>query len=179
MELVKGRHYLVLDADGTEKEAAYTGVVIDRYAVHFCTINSKEDIYVAKESIAERVKDIKIDPASGVKYSSDKPRWDLLPMSLLEGAVKVLSYGAKKYADNNWMNVLNGRAVYYAALQRHLEASEFGVNGNAPEEVDPESGLDHLDHAICCLLFLKYAKMKGIEPPVGTALYKKLKGDTK
>jgi len=38
----------------------------------------------------------------GTKYDEDKPRWDLLPFTEVEKVVKVLTMGAKKYADGNW-----------------------------------------------------------------------------
>lgn len=86
----------------------------------------------------------------GLKDDSGKARWDLLPLRLLRGAVRVLGFGAKKYGDNNWQTVDNPRARYYAALQRHLEAWQAGL------QKDVESGESHLDHAMCCLLFLRH-----------------------
>jgi hypothetical protein len=85
---------------------------------------------------------------TGVKYDQDKPRWSLLPMDLIEATVKVLTDGAKKYADNNWKYVRPFRERYYDALMRHIMAWNQG------EEFDPESGLPHLAHAMCCMVFL-------------------------
>lgn len=68
---------------------------------------------------------------------------DVTP-ALLEVA-RVLTFGAAKYGPNNWQNVKPFADRYYAALLRHLFASEH---------VDPESGLSHLAHAACCALFL-------------------------
>jgi hypothetical protein len=42
------------------------------------------------------------------------------------------------------------------ATQRHLNAIYQG------EDKDPESGLDHVDHAICELIFLKYYMLHGV-----------------
>lgn len=86
----------------------------------------------------------------GRKDDDGKERWDLLPMRLLRGAVRVLGFGAKKYGANQWMTVEIPRARYYAALQRHLSAYQAG------KQKDVESGESHLDHAMCCLLFLKH-----------------------
>ncbi len=84
----------------------------------------------------------------GVKYDQDKPRYELLPIMPIEETVKVLTYGAKKYADDNWREVSRQRPRYFAAAIRHIFAWWQG------EELDPESGLPHLAHAMCCLIFL-------------------------
>ena len=84
----------------------------------------------------------------GMKFDSEKPRWDLLPFESLTDIVLVLTYGAKKYAPENWRKVNDWRDRYFAALLRHLVAWKQG------EKIDPESNLPHLAHAGCCLLFL-------------------------
>ena len=83
-----------------------------------------------------------------------KIRVDLLPtMPLLEIA-EVLTYGAKKYGDNNWCRGARwGR--YYAALLRHLFAWWQG------KDRDEETGYSHLAHAGCCLLFLMAYQVEG------------------
>ena len=86
----------------------------------------------------------------GTKYDGDKARWDLVPFEALEGMVHVLEFGAKKYGENNWKRLPKARARYYAALQRHL--LEFRLR----RRKDPESELEHLDHSLCCLLFLRW-----------------------
>lgn len=84
----------------------------------------------------------------GLKFDNDKLRWDLLPIDCVEDVVKILTFGAKKYSANNWQNVEDGENRYYAALMRHLAASRMG------EKTDPESGLSHLSHAMCNIVFL-------------------------
>lgn len=86
--------------------------------------------------------------ATGRKDDQDKDRWDLLPWGPVRWVVKVLTVGAKKYADDNWQLVPNARRRYFAAALRHLTAWYEG------EPNDPEDGLPHLAHAICCILFL-------------------------
>lgn len=81
------------------------------------------------------------------KYDNEKPRWDLLPVAPVREIVKVLTFGAKKYDDHNWRKCAH-LSTYYAALQRHVTAFWEG------EDNDPESGLSHLAHAGCCLLFM-------------------------
>lgn len=90
----------------------------------------------------------------GIKFDSEKIDWSLLePMlPILESTVKVLMYGEKKYSRNNWKKVRPTRR-YYAALVRHL-------NWNRIEYLDPESGLPHLSHAMCCMLFIIWQESK-------------------
>jgi hypothetical protein len=86
--------------------------------------------------------------SEGLKFDSDKPRWDLLPLKPIEDIVKVLSFGAKKYGPDNWRVVANAKERYFAALMRHIVAYRNG------EGTDPESGLSHIAHALCNLTFL-------------------------
>ena len=84
----------------------------------------------------------------GVKYDKDKPKWNLLPWDELEDVVKVLTFGAKKYAPDNWKFVDDANNRYMDAAMRHLVAHQQG------ETRDDESGESHIAHAICCLLFM-------------------------
>ena len=88
------------------------------------------------------------DPKAGRKFDVDKNRWDLLPWNAVAEIVKVLTFGARKYAPNNWRYVPEARDRYFSALHRHMQAWWDG------EKFDPETGLPHLAHAGCCLLFL-------------------------
>ncbi len=99
---------------------------------------------------------------TGIKHDGEKPRWDLLPLSTLAGAVRVLTFGAGKYSPDNWMHVPDPVRRYYAAMMRHVTAWQSG------ELVDPETGESHLAHAICCLLFMLWheAKDQRGRPPV-------------
>lgn len=85
---------------------------------------------------------------TGVKYDNGKPQWSLLPFKALTQVVEVLTYGAKKYAPDNWKKVPDARRRYIDAGFRHFTAYVSG------ETQDPETGKHHLAHAICCLLYL-------------------------
>lgn len=89
----------------------------------------------------------------GRKDDGHKDRWDLLPIDVIQLIVKVLTFGARKYADNNWMKIDNGTERYYAALQRHLAEWRLGA------EKDEESGIHHLGHALCCLVFMTWFEL--------------------
>jgi hypothetical protein len=93
----------------------------------------------------------------GRKFDGGKLEYGLLPPLALEETVKVLTFGAQKYERDNWQKVPDSKRRYFDALQRHVWAWKQG------EQVDPESGIHHLAHAMCCLMFLyehdvKYSK---------------------
>lgn len=85
---------------------------------------------------------------AGLKLDGGKARLDLLPPRAVEVVGQVLAHGAAKYAPDNWRHVDGWRWRYTAAALRHLVAFMRG------ERLDPESGLPHLGHAACCVLFL-------------------------
>jgi Domain of unknown function (DUF5664) len=79
--------------------------------------------------------------------SATKPRLELVPWAAVTEIAEVLTFGAKKYDANNWCRGARwGR--YFAALCRHVFAWWRG------EDKDQETGLSHLAHAGCCLVFL-------------------------
>lgn len=84
----------------------------------------------------------------GRKADAGKARWDLVPYLALSRVVDVLTFGARKYAPENWRQLSEPRRRYFAAAMRHLIAWWRG------ERIDPESGLPHLACAISSLLFL-------------------------
>ena len=86
---------------------------------------------------------------TGDKFDTGKLRTDLIPSEPIEALATILTHGAKKYDDNNWMKGLPFRRVY-AAMLRHLLAYRRG------EYQDQESGHPHLWHAFCNLAFLIY-----------------------
>ena len=84
----------------------------------------------------------------GMKFDQDKVRMELLSVPAMMGTARVLTFGAKKYADRNWENGIEYSRVY-GALLRHMTAWWDG------EDLDPETGLSHLHHASCCIMFLQ------------------------
>jgi hypothetical protein len=91
-------------------------------------------------------------PEGAVKHDSGKPSLDLLPVESLYEIQRVMEFGAQKYAVHNWRKGMGWRRPLGAAL-RHLFAWAAG------EDLDPESGLSHLAHAGCNILFLlSYSK---------------------
>lgn len=85
--------------------------------------------------------------STGTKYDAGKPRMDLLDSYAMEELAKVLSFGAEKYAPHNWRKGIAISRLTAAAL-RHLNSFNGG------QDNDEETGLPHLAHAMCCLMFL-------------------------
>lgn len=83
------------------------------------------------------------------RYNTGKADYSLLPLHLLEGAVRVLERGSEKYSAWNWAKGMPWSTPYACAM-RHLSAWFRG------ETNDPETGENHIDHAICNLIMLKH-----------------------
>ena len=80
-----------------------------------------------------------------LRYNTGKPDYSLIPIAAMQEAAKVLEYGASKYERDNWRRPTHW-SVSFACLQRHLAAWQSG------EDNDPESGRNHLGHAMCNIL---------------------------
>jgi hypothetical protein len=93
------------------------------------------------------------------KFDGGKLRYSLLPIGCVESVVQVLEYGANKYGANNWQGLENFEDRYYDALMRHLAAYRAG------EQCDHESGLPHLAHAACNVVFLLWKNRNPTKPP--------------
>ena len=80
----------------------------------------------------------------GTKHDSGKPQLSLVSKLLIEELARVREFGAKKYAKNNWRKGFKYSRSIDACL-RHVLAFKEG------EDLDSESGLSHIVHAIACL----------------------------
>ena len=94
---------------------------------------------------------------TGMKFDSEKTRWRLLPWDQLKEVAEILTFGAKKYKEDNWKHVADAEKRYTDATLRHFTTWLQG------EKVDPESGRSHLAHAVCNLLFLMWFDKKGVD----------------
>lgn len=59
----------------------------------------------------------------------------------LQAIANVGDFGMKKYTRGGWQSVPNGEQRYADAMWRHLLKSRH-------EDIDPDSGLPHLDHML-------------------------------
>ena len=110
---------------------------------------SRNQVSMLAETIDKEVIDKLTSEA--VKADGGKSDWSLMPFEAVEEINKVLEFGAKKYAAHNWKI---GNGFKYTrllnSLLRHIFAYMRG------EDKDPESGLSHLAHAGCNVIFLLY-----------------------
>ena len=95
--------------------------------------------------------------SGGRKFDGGKLQYGLLPPLALKEIVEILTFGAEKYESDNWIHVPDSKRRYFDAAQRHIWAWKQG------EQNDPETGKNHIAHALCCLMFLyehdvKYSK---------------------
>jgi hypothetical protein len=93
---------------------------------------------------AERV--LFMEMEKGTKHDEGKPPLDLLDRIALVETARVMAHGAKKYSTFNWRKGLTQRQTCAAAL-RHIYQHLDG------EDLDTESGLLHLAHAACEVMF--------------------------
>ena len=84
---------------------------------------------------------------TALKFDGDKLPLHLLSTEAMNQTAAVLAFGAEKYAAHNWRKGFVWSRPLAAAM-RHITAF------NAGEDRDPESGLSHLAHAACCIMFL-------------------------
>jgi hypothetical protein len=101
-----------------------------------------------------------VEPVSceedGMKVDSEKAMLGLIDPGWMESVAEVMTFGAKKYAPDNWKKLDKER--YLNAAYRHLLAYHKG------EINDPESGLPHLSHLSCCIMFLHYFENQQKQP---------------
>lgn len=84
-----------------------------------------------------------------IKHDSNKIKVSLLEPDFVLGVAEVATFGANKYAKDNW-KLCEDLDRYKDATLRHILAYLKG------EKIDEESGLSHLHHAGCNLMFLDY-----------------------
>ena len=92
---------------------------------------------------------------TAIKYDGDKVDWSLIPKFATEQVLRVFMFGAKKYSRNNYKAGFNSNRLIAASL-RHITSWQDG------EDSDPETGISHLAHAVCCLLMLLQNMIDGV-----------------
>lgn len=90
-----------------------------------------------------------------MKFDQEKPNIAIIfdfPLALAEVA-RVFMYGAKKYDRGNW-SLVDDKERYESASLRHQMSSHNN------EDIDDESGLQHMAHSICCQMILLELKLR-------------------
>ena len=85
-----------------------------------------------------------------IKFDDGKLNWSLFPWDAAEEILKVLEFGASKYSPWNWAEKdgFTFSRLFNSAM-RHFIAWFW-----RKEDKDPETGLSHLAHLGCNVLFL-------------------------
>jgi len=87
--------------------------------------------------------------SAAVKHDQDKPLVSSIPKEAMWEMGLALGYGAKKYGDGNFRNGLKVSRQLAAAI-RHIYQHLDGEN------LDSESGVSHLGHALASLAMACY-----------------------
>lgn len=105
-----------------------------------------DSVTIPPETVTKIVEQFK-HTGTALKFDADKLPLNLLSTEAMNQTAAVLAFGAQKYAAHNWRKGFVWSRPLAAAM-RHLTAFNDG------EDKDPESGLSHLAHAACCIMFL-------------------------
>ena len=117
------------------------------FGTHFTNTTNPVDFPDNASIPPETMAAIKKQMGTAIKFDQDKLPLHLLSTEAMNQTAAVLKFGAQKYAEHNWRNGFAWSRPLSAAM-RHITAFNDG------EDTDPESGLSHIGHAMCCLMFL-------------------------
>lgn len=109
-------------------------------------MSCNEELNTLSGSVVDKVTGfMKADGGAG------KTNLDLFPVEFIEKVGQVLDFGAKKYSPDNWRKAVTPEAKtrIRSAFLRHWV--EYRKDQNSK---DAETGLPHLWHAACCIVFL-------------------------
>ncbi len=96
-----------------------------------------------------RSQNLKEETAKGIRLNAGKVDPSLVPPEAIMFAAEAFTSGLKKYPAYNWAKGMEYSKVY-GSLQRHLLKWWSG------EDLDQESKLNHIKHAIANLSILAY-----------------------
>jgi hypothetical protein len=113
-------------------------------------INKDGEFYhYKKQSLNQNVKDSNPKDSVGIK----KVPFSTVPAPVIAELGLALLEGARKYGRHNYRAIGVRGSVYYDACLRHLMQWWEG------EDIDPDSGLNHIVKAAACLLVLRDAML--------------------
>ncbi len=95
------------------------------------------------------------EAALGMRFNTNKVRFDLIPASWLRVLAQILTKGAVKYAPRNWEKGLSWSETL-GSLHRHLDAWMSG------ETYDKETKCHHMGHVAWNALALMTMQLRGI-----------------
>lgn len=90
-----------------------------------------------------------VSETGSLRYNKGKPQIHQVPSCVITGIAEVLAFGEAKYGKWNWQKG-NKFSVPYDSAMRHLLAFNEG------QDLDDESKMNHLKHALCNVAMLLY-----------------------
>lgn len=117
------------------------------------------------EEEADKLKPKSTNPKDLLGYR--KPPVHLVPPSFEIFVSQAMKLGARKYGPYNWRKERVSLMTYLAAARRHIDQCIDG------EDLDAESGVEHLAHAAACMAIaldaIATANIVDDRPPKGAA----------
>lgn len=132
---------------GTCEKESVTSRVSQETGLKYLYCNNCDKKSVSFDVDTDRAIRVFTPESEGVKHDNNKPDMSLLSTKALLEISKVMDFGKKKYSANNWRKGMQWSRLIAAAL-RHITAFNDG------EDIDSETGISHLAHAGCCIMFL-------------------------
>lgn len=96
---------------------------------------------------------MKMNPKYIRAQKDGKAPLEYLPMAVMDDWARVHKHGADKYGIRNWRKDAILMSTYKGAILRHLRDWSDG------EDLDPDSGINHLYHIMACCAVLLDAQM--------------------
>lgn len=118
------------------------------------TNGSLKDAGVSASCLTEQMdllesSSVKQNPKHVRAQKEGKIPYEKLPWGVLEADAQVHAHGAAKYGERNWRIDHILASTYEGAIMRHFVAWAMG------EDLDPDSGVPHLNHIrACCAVVL-------------------------
>ena len=113
------------------------------------------------------MEDNKVNQNNGaLRFDNGKPQLELISPIAMIGLAKILTFGAKKYAPNNWRKGMAWSRCL-GSLKRHLVEFEMGNDRDYDSDCDGckastclnHTGELHIDQVLCNAMFLsEYAR---------------------
>jgi hypothetical protein len=97
----------------------------------------------------KKISEVEMTIEGAKHFDEGKEPLDQLPTESLMEIAKVMAMGEKKYGRNNWTKGMDWHKLIGSTL-RHVMKFNMG------EDIDKESGLSHLAHAACDIMFLQW-----------------------
>jgi len=133
---------------------------MNRVTVQYGLSSSSSDVKVEEKELEA--------PKEALRFNEGKTPYAYVPMDLLDGAAKVMAYGAKKYNDSeNFRKGYSDLLSPLSSVMRHLVEVQRSIHtndlDNSKEHLyDKESGEAHVHHLVTSVLLLIHSmRLKG------------------